>query len=345
MAASTPYHSTHGNPVRIEGERLTGYIIRRVMGIFPVMLAVSLIVFTLIRIVPGDVVDLMMGGVATGGGAQEAQVAKNLRAELGLDKPLPVQYLDWLGKTVRGDLGNSVYRHRPVLGEVLIAAPATFELAILSVIISLFISLPLGIISAVKQDSWIDNLAKTTAILGLSLPTFWTGTMIVVFMGLWFGYSPPLQLASPFQDPLGNFQKMIFPAAVLAVVLAGSIARMIRSSLLEVLRQDYMRTAHAKGLRQATVVIRHGLKNAMIPVVTVMGLQFASLLGGTVIVESIFTVPGLGRLTVGAIQTRDYPVLQGTVLVFALILLLTNLFVDLTYSWLDPRIRYGQKGS
>lgn len=324
---------------------MTGYIARRVLGIFPVMLAVSVIVFALIRIVPGDVVDLMMGGVATGGGTQEAAVAQRLRADLGLDKPILVQYADWLGKTVRGDLGESVYRHRPVLGEVATAAPATFELAIVSVILSILIALPLGIISAVRHDSWIDNTAKTIAILGMSLPSFWTGTLIVVFMGLWFGYSPPLQLASPLEDPWANLQKMIFPSAVLSVVLAGSIARMIRSSLLEVLRQDYMRTAHAKGLRETTVILRHGLKNAMIPVVTIMGLQFATLLGGTVIVESIFTIPGLGRLTVGAIQARDYPVLQGAVLVFAAILLITNLAVDLTYSWLDPRIRYGQKAS
>ncbi len=308
------------------------------------MLSVSLIVFTLIRIVPGDVVDLMMEGIATGGGTAEKEVdiKQLLREELGLTKPIPIQYLNWLGDAVRGDLGRSVYRNRPVMGEILNAAPATLELAALALFMSAFISLPLGLISAARQDTWIDNVAKTVAILGLSLPSFWTGTMLVVFMGLWWGYSPPLLFKSLWIDPAANLEKMLFPAAVLAIILAGAVARMVRSSMLEVLRQDYMRTAHAKGLTERAVLMRHGLKNALIPVVTIVGLQLAALLGGTVIVETIFTVPGLGRLTVDAIQTRDYPVLQGTVLVFAIVLLLTNLGIDLLYSWLDPRIHYGQ---
>lgn len=320
-----------------------GYIMRRVLAIIPVMVAVSLIVFTLIRIVPGDVVDLMLQGVATGGGStsKEAEVAARLREQLGLTAPLHEQYLRWLGGVVRGDLGQSVYRNRPVLGEIINAAPATFELATLALAFSAVVSLPLGIISAARQDTWIDNVAKTVAILGLSVPSFWVGTMLVVFMGLWWGYTPPLQLASPFTHPLANLEKMIFPALVLGVGLAGSVARMVRSSLLEVLRQDYMRTAYSKGLTERTVLIRHGLKNALIPVVTIMGLQFASLLGGTVIVESIFTIPGLGRLTIDAIQTRDYPVLQGVVVVFAIVLLVINLAIDLLYAWLDPRIHFG----
>ena len=255
--------------------------------------------------------------------------------------PLYEQYVKWLGGVLRGDLGQSVYRNRPVLGEIVNAAPATFELATLALLLSACLSLPLGIISAARQDTWIDNVAKTVAILGLSVPSFWIGTMLVVFMGLWWGYSPPLQLASIFTSPWANFEKMIFPALVLAAGLAGSVARMVRSSLLEVLRQDYMRTAYAKGLNERTVLIRHGLKNALIPVVTIMGLQFAGLLGGTVIVESIFTIPGLGRLTIDAIQTRDYPVLQGVVIVFAIVLLFLNLAIDLLYAWLDPRIHYG----
>ena len=321
---------------------MTGYLVRRTGAIFPVLLLVSMIVFALIRVIPGDVVDIMMENLASGGEkGLEAKVAAKLRADLGLDKPIPVQYLIYVGDALRGDLGESVYRDRPVSREIMRAIPVSFELTIVAVVLALSISLPLGTISALRQDTWIDNTAKTIAIVGLSMPSFWTGTVLVVFMGLWWSYTPPILFVSPFTDPWANFQKVIFPAMILAIILAGSVARMVRSQLLEVLRQDYIRTAAGKGLGERRIVIKHALKNALIPVVTIIGLQFANLLGGTVIVETIFALPGLGRLTVDAISNRDYPVLQGTVLVFATTLLFMNLAIDILYSWLDPRIHYG----
>lgn len=320
---------------------MTRYVISRLAFVLPVVFIVSIIVFTLIRVVPGDVVDLMLENLATGGerGAEGA-ARERLRQQLGLDKPIPLQFVSYLGDLARGDLGTSVWTGRPVRADVLKSMPVSVELTVLAMVIALVISLPLGTLSAIRQDSWLDNVARVVSIVGLSLPTFWTGTLLVVFLALWWGYSVPLEYSSPLKDPWANFQKMIFPAIVLGIVLAGSVARMVRSSLLEVLRQDYIRTAAAKGLRERSVVVRHALKNAMIPVITIMGLQFGALLGGTVIVETIFTLPGMGQLTVTAIQRRDYPVLQGTVLIFATILLLMNLVVDLTYSWLDPRIKY-----
>jgi peptide/nickel transport system permease protein len=214
------------------------------------------------------------------------------------------------------------------------------ELTAMSMVIAVLISVPLGAVSAVRQDTWMDYVARVGAIVGLSLPTFWTGTVIVVFLALAWGYAVPLGYATPMENPWSNFQKMILPAFVLGIGLAGSLARMVRSALLEVMRQEYVRTAFAKGLTERVVVVRHAMKNAMIPVITIMGLQFGSLLGGTVIVETIFSVPGIGSLTVSAIQRRDFTQLQANVLFFATLLLLMNFGVDLLYSWLDPRIKY-----
>jgi peptide/nickel transport system permease protein len=317
------------------------YILARIALVVPVVLVVSVIVFSLIRIAPGDVVDLMMEGMATGGSVGAAQkTADRLRAELGLDKPLYVQYLVYLGGLVQGDFGKSVWTGRPTLGEIGKALPVTLELTVMSMAIALLVSVPLGILSAIRQDTWIDYVARVGAIVGLSLPSFWTGTLIVIFLALAWGYAVPLGYSSPMENPWSNFQKMIFPSFVLGIGLAGSLARMVRSALLEVLRQEYVRTAFAKGLTERVVVFRHALKNAFIPVVTIMGVQLGSLLGGTVIVETIFSVPGVGSLTVSAIQRRDYIQLQANVLFLASFLLLMNLAVDLLYSWLDPRIRY-----
>jgi peptide/nickel transport system permease protein len=306
------------------------------------VLVVSLIVFSLIRIAPGDVVELMMEGMATGGSVGSAEsTATRLRAELGLDRPLHVQYLRYVGGLVQGDFGRSVWTGRPTLGEIGKALPVTLELTAMSMVIAIAISVPLGTLSAVRQDTWIDYVARIGAIVGLSLPSFWTGTIIVVFLALAWGYAVPLGYASLTEDPWSNFQKLIFPAFVLGIGLAGSLARMVRSALLEVLRQEYIRTAFGKGLTEWVVVVRHALKNAMIPVITIMGLQLGTLLGGTVIVETIFGVPGIGSLTVSAIQRRDFTQLQTNVLFFSTFLLLMNFLIDLLYSWLDPRIRYG----
>lgn len=321
---------------------MTHYILTRVALVVPVVLVVSVIVFSLIRIAPGDVVELMMEGMATGGSIGAAEkTAQRLRAELGLDKPMYVQYLVYLGRLVRGDFGTSVWTGRSTLGEIGKALPVTVELTAMSMAIAVLISIPLGTLSAVRQDTWMDYVARIGAIVGLSLPSFWTGTIIVVFLALSWGYAVPLGYANLMENPWSNFQKMIFPSFVLGIGLAGSLARMVRSALLEVLRQEYVRTAFGKGLTEWVVVVRHAMKNALIPVITIMGVQLGSLLGGTVIVETIFSVPGIGSLTVSAIQRRDFTQLQTNVLFFSTFLLLMNFVTDLLYSWLDPRIRYG----
>ena len=318
------------------------YVLTRLALVVPVVLVVSVIVFSLIRIAPGDVVALMMEGMATGGSVGAAEsTANRLRAELGLDRPIYVQYLRYVGGLIQGDFGRSVWTGRPTLGEIGKALPVTAELTAMSMVIAIVISVPLGTLSAVRQDTWIDYGARIGAIVGLSLPSFWTGTIIVVFLALAWGYAVPLGYASLAENPWSNFQKMIFPAFVLGIGLAGSLARMVRSALLEVLRQEYIRTAFGKGLAERVVVVRHALKNALIPVITIMGLQLGSLLGGTVIVETIFSVPGIGSLTVSAIQRRDFTQLQTNVLFFSTFLLLMNFVTDILYSWLDPRIRYG----
>lgn len=317
------------------------YIITRLLLLVPVVILVSMLVFTLIRIVPGDVVDLMLENLASGGALGAEQTTRaHLRAELGLDKPIPVQYLDYVGQLAHGDMGRSVWSGRPVLGEIWKAVPPSAELILLSVVIALAVALPLGTVSATRQDSWVDYVARVVSILGLSMPSFWIGTILVVFMALWWNYSVPLTFMFPWSDPWANLQHVIFPAVVLGFILTGSLARMVRSSLLEVLRQDYIRTARAKGVAQRNVVVRHAMKNAFIPVITILGLQLGTLLGGTVIVETIFNLPGLGSLVITAIQRRDYPMLQGLVLIFAVILVLLNLVIDLLYSWFDPRIKY-----
>lgn len=319
------------------------YILARAALVVPVVLIVSLIVFSLIRIAPGDIVALMMEGMATGGSIGAAEkTAHRLRAELGLDKPIYVQYLVYLGRLAQGDFGTSVWTGRSTLGEIGKALPVTAELTAMSMAIAILISVPLGTLSAVRQDTWMDYLARIGAIVGLSLPSFWTGTIIVVFLALLWGYAVPLGYATPLENPWANFQKMIFPSFVLGIGLAGSLARMVRSALLEVLRQEYIRTAFGKGLTEGVVVVRHAMKNALIPVVTLMGLQLGTLLGGTVIVETIFSVPGIGSLTVSAIQRRDFTQLQTNVLFFSTFLLLMNFVVDLLYSWMDPRIRYSK---
>jgi peptide/nickel transport system permease protein len=318
------------------------YVLTRIAWVIPVVLVVSILVFGLIRIAPGDVVALMMEGMATGGSVGSAEkTAARLRAELGLDKPIYIQYLVYLGGLVQGDFGKSVWTGRPTLGEIGKALPVTVELTAMSMMIAVLISVPLGTLSAVRQDTWIDYVARIGAIVGLSLPSFWTGTIIVVFLALSWGYAVPLGYATLMENPWSNFQKMIFPSFVLGIGLAGSLARMVRSALLEVLRQEYIRTAFGKGLTERVVVVRHAMKNALIPVITIMGLQLGTLLGGTVIVETIFSVPGIGSLTVSAIQRRDFTQLQTNVLFFSIFLLLMNFVVDLLYSWMDPRIKYG----
>jgi len=312
------------------------YLLRRLIAIVPVLLLVSLIVFAAMRFLPGDVVLALLQDAGSFPPDKMAQ----FRQELGLDRPFPEQYLTWLGGVLRGDLGNSLYSNRPVLGEIVRTFPITLELVLAGLVLSLCIAIPLGIVSAVRQDSGLDYLSRLIAICGLSFPDFWLGTLTILGLSLFFGYLPPITFISPFQNPWANVQQVIFPSIILGFRISAITNRMVRSSLLEVLRQDYVRTARSKGLRERTVIIRHALKNAFIPILTVIGSLFGRLLGGSIVLETVFLIPGMGRLVYDAVFKRDYPMVQGIVLTMTLVMITANLLVDLAYSWIDPRIRY-----
>lgn len=312
---------------------MKAYVFQRLLLTLPVVVVVSMVVFALVRMLPGDIAAATLGQSAT-----EERLAE-LRKELGLDRSLAVQYGDWAGHALVGDLGSSMRTNQPVLTAIRERLPVTFELAILSTVISLVIAIPLGIISAVKQDTFTDYVLRVTAILGLSVPGFWLAILLVILPAIWWQWSAPVGYRSIWDDPWANLQQVARPAFAMGIGMSAFVMRMMRSALLEVLRQDYMRTAAAKGLGARAVVLRHGFKNAFIPVMTFLGLQFSFLLGGTVIMEQIFSLPGIGRLTLDAILTRDYPLIQGTVLFFSVVFVMMNLIVDILYAYFDPRVR------
>lgn len=318
---------------------MRNYILRRLLLIIPSIIIISMIVFSLIRILPGDVVDLMMAD-PDAGRAGDKKSAEVLRARLGLDKPIYMQYLDYMSRLARGDLGISVWSGTPAMDEILNSLPVTLELAVVAVLISASIAIPSGVISALRQDTATDYIARVASIIALSVPGFFTGTLIILLPAIWWHYSPPITYTPLWESPWTNLRQMLPPAFALGAISAGVLSRMMRATMLEVLRQDYMRTAWAKGLRNRVVISRHALKNAMIPVVTIMGLEFAALMGGSVIMEIIFTLPGLGRLTIWSIFQRDYGQLQGNILFIATFVLFVNLFVDIVYAWFDPRVHY-----
>ena len=290
----------------------------------------------MIRIIPGDIVDLMIGPELYVGAEYRAE----LRAKYGLDQPVYVQYSNWVGQIVQGNFGMSLRNNEPVLGTIFRRLPLTAELAVLSVLLSALVAVPLGVISAVKRNSTTDFVVRLIAMVGLSMPNFWLAAMLLLVTGVVFHWQPGLLLVPPWVDPWSNLQQMAMPVIALSLALMAIVMRMTRSSLLEVLRQEYIQTARAKGLVTSAIMIRHALKNAFIPVVTVLGVQLGALLGGTVVIEVIFGLPGVGRLVIDAISARDYPMLQGTVLFIATIFALVNLLVDVAYAYLDPRIRY-----
>lgn len=310
------------------------YVFRRLVQMVPVLLLVSLIVFSLLHLTPGDPAISMLGEEAT----PESVAA--LRAKLGLDQPLPVQYVRWLGAVLQGDLGRSIRSNQPVSEAILDRLPVTIELSLLSALIALVIAIPAGIISAMRRNSALDTSATTMALLGVSLPNFFLAILLIFLLSLKLGWLPPIGYTPFLDNPAENLKKMIMPAITLGTALSAIVMRMTRSSLLEILDQDYVRTARAKGLNEANVVRRHALRNALIPVVTVVGLQIGGLLGGAIITESIFVLPGIGRLLVDSIFQRDFPLVQGVVLFASLAFLFANLAVDLLYAVLDPRIRY-----
>jgi peptide/nickel transport system permease protein len=318
---------------------MISYILRRVALAVPTLVALSVVIFSLMRLVPGDAALLKVYAGSELAGDSEAYEAA--RRELGLDRPYPVQYVEWIGRMLCcGDLGTSYWSKRPVAAEIAARLPVTIELALLSMIVATLIAIPAGVISAIWADRPLDYLARLTATIGLAVPNFWLGTILVVFLGVWFGYSPPLGFVSFFEDPLKNLQQIYLPSFALGASFAASSMRMTRAQMLEVLRQEYVLTARSKGLTERTVIVQHALRNALLPVITITGLQVAVLLGGAVVVESVFTLPGLGTSTVAAINLRDYPQIQANVLYIASMLIVANLVVDVAYAWLDPRIRY-----
>jgi peptide/nickel transport system permease protein len=313
------------------------YILRRLLLIVPTLIGVTILVFLLIRLMPGDIVQQLSGE----GTYLTEEERQEVREGLGLDKPIFQQYFIWMSEILRGDFGSSFQTKVPVMTELKNRLPVTLELGVLALLLSLSVSLPIGVLAAIRQDTILDYIARSGAIAFLSIPSFWMGTMVVVLPSKFLGWAPPLYYKDLWVDPLQNLYMLIIPAAILGMLLSGTVMRMTRAQMLEVLRQDYVRTAWSKGLRERTVVTRHAIKNAFIPVVTIVGLQIPILVGGTVILESIFSVPGMGRYLLFSIGSLDYPVVQAINLIVALAVVFTNLAVDLTYAYLDPRVRYG----
>ncbi len=313
------------------------FLTQRLVALVPTLLGISVIVFVVIHLIPGDTISAMIG---TQYKLTEAQAA-SLRAYYGLDKPLIEQYFRWIAAAVQGNLGFSVRSGQPVLAEIVRSFPLTLELTLLSVLIALVVGVPIGILSAVKRDTLADLLARLFALIGMTLPNFWLGTLIILVLSVVFGILPNSgDFVSFTADPLRNLSQMIFPAITLGFAFAASVMRTTRSAMLEVLRQDYVRTARGKGLAENTVIIRHALSNALIPVITLVGVEFGYLLGGAVIVENVFALPGIGRLILNGIYQRDYAVVQGSILFVALNFVVINLLVDVVYALVDPRIRY-----
>ena len=314
------------------------YLAKRLLLIVPTLFGVAAVVFLIMRVIPGDVTLLILGGDQTG--RIDPQQLAAMRHQLGLDQPLAVQFGAWLWGVLRLDFGTSLWTGQPVIEEVLIRLPLSLEVAILATIVSVLLAIPLGMLAAVRQDTWVDYVIRVGSIGGQAIPSFWVGILVILFLVIYFGWGPPLEFTPPWVDPWANFQQLVWPVLTIGYRYAAVTTRMTRSTVLEVLREDYIRTAWAKGLRERAVVIRHALKNAMLPVITLVGTEFAFLIGGLVVTETVFTLNGVGRFVVDAVAHRDYPVVQALVFLIALCFVIVNLLIDLTYAWLDPRIRY-----
>ena len=317
---------------------MRAYVIRRVLLVVPTLLILSMIVFLLVRFIPGDVIDAMQEEYAFTGGEIDREA---LERKLGLDQPIPVQYARWLGDIVlHGSLGQSLLGRFSVTEKIAGRLPVTIQLGVTALVIGLLIALPVGIYSAIRQDTAADYVGRSVAVIGLATPNFWLALIVMLYPALWWGWSPPMRLIRFSDDPLGNLGMFIIPGAILGTAMAAATMRMTRTMMLEVLRQDYVRTAWSKGLKERAVVVRHAVKNAIIPVITLVGLQLPILVGGSVIMENIFNLPGLGRLMLNALEDRDYTVVSGINLLFGSFVVVGNVLIDLTYGFLDPRIRY-----
>jgi peptide/nickel transport system permease protein len=314
------------------------YILKRLLLMIPTLLGAALVIFLLMNLVPGDVALLIIGGDQ--GGDINTQELVKLRQQLGLNRPLYVQFLSWLWGIVHLDFGKSLWTGSSVIDELMIRLPLSLEVAIAATLVSIIIAIPLGTLAAIRQDTWVDYVMRIVSIGGLAIPSFWTGILIILFLILYFDWSPPLEYVSITRDPWENFQQLVWPIVTVGYRNAAVITRMTRSTVLEVMREDYIRTALAKGLRARWVVTKHALKNAILPIITIVGTEFAFLIGGLVVTETVFTLNGVGRFMVDAIAHRDIPVVQTLVLLIAFAFVFVNLVVDLLYAWLDPRISY-----
>lgn len=315
---------------------MQAYIARRLIALLPTLFFASLIVFVSMRLIPGDVIDLMLAQNDIATGEDRARI----ESALGLDQPLFVQYGKWVGGVLQGDLGRSLWQNTPVTEQLAATLPITFELGFLALLIALSVAIPIGVYSAMRQDTAGDYTARSFSLLMLAIPSFWLGTLVMVFPSVWWRWSPPLEYVPFFDDPLANLSHMLIPAILLGLAMSAVTMRMIRTMMLEVFRQDYIRTARAKGLGERMMIFRHALRNGLIPVVTLIGLQVPLLIGGAVILEQIFVVPGMGLLLLEAVFQRDYPVISGIFLVVGVGVLLINLLIDLSYGFLDPKVRH-----
>lgn len=315
------------------------YILKRGLLIIPTLFLVSVIVFLLQRFIPGSAVDILEAQYIAMGQVNVDRAA--IMHQLGLDVPMLQQYVNWMGAILtRGDFGTSLLQGKPVLDLIASRVPATLELGVMSVVFANLFGIPVGVYTAARQGRLADNLFRPLSVLLISIPSFWLATMVMIYPVRWWGWAPSMELISFGQDPWGNFVQFAIPALINGAVMAGVTMRMGRTQMLDVLRQDYVRTAWSKGLDERTVIVRHGVKNAFIPVITVIGGQVANVIGGTVIMENIFNIPGMGQLALTALNGRDYPVVSAIVLLVSLVVLVCNLIVDISYSWLDPRVRY-----
>ena len=313
------------------------YVIVRTLSILPTLIGVSVAVFLMIRLIPGTIVDQMIGTEGT----YSEQSMRALRAFFGLDQPIHVQYARWLGRVLRGDLGTSWRTGLPVLQMITSRLQVTLELTLGAMLVALAVGIPLGIVSARRENTRLDHAVRVLSLFSLSIPVFWQATMLILATSLWLSWAPAVDFVSPFKSLRANLAIIALPSLALGTAVAAVFMRMTRSTLLEVMRQDYIRTARAKGLREQGVVWGHALKNSLIPLITVAGVQVGYLLGGVVVTEEVFTLPGVGRLILWAVFQRDYPLVQGTILFVSLLFMLSNLVVDLIYAYVDPRIRYG----
>lgn len=313
------------------------YILKRLLLMIPTLFGVAVLVFLMLRVAPGDIVELKYAG--TGAFAPKEAIERE-RAQLGLDKPLWRQFISWIWGIVRFDFGNSMWTGRPITQEIAIRLELSLELAVMATLVAIFLSIPLGALAALKQDTWVDYLVRIFSIAGLAIPSFWLGIIIILGFLIFFKWLPPLTFTSFWVDPKANLMQLIWPALAVGYRYSAVATRMTRSAVLEVLREDYIRTARAKGLWEKVILVRHALKNALLPVITVIGLEFAFLIGGLVVTEQVFNLNGIGMLFVESISRRDYTMTQALVLLVSFVFIFVNFVVDLIYAWLDPRIRY-----